>query len=147
MLRIGTSGWQYRDWRDRFYPRRLAASRWLEYYATRFDTVEVNNTFYRLPAPKTFADWAYVRFHFGRAQPSSCYGIRSLKAWMERLSELFGRDPDGYVYFNNDAHGCAVRDAARFIRLAPASSAAPRGKNKGTSSGRSSWPDRSGPVP
>src|SRR5207248_2217819 len=58
MLRIGTSGWQYRDWRDRFYPQRLAASRWLEYYATRFDTVEVNNTFYRLPAPKTFADWA-----------------------------------------------------------------------------------------
>jgi uncharacterized protein YecE (DUF72 family) len=237
MLRVGTSGWQYRDWRDRFYPRPVPTSRWLEYYAEHFDTVEVNNTFYRLPAAKTFADWAarvpegfafaikasrylthykrlrepeepvarlmnhaaplrerigvvllqlppdlksapadldrtlrafggqvriaveprhaswwndevravleahdaalcladrgsravtpmwrtanwtYVRFHFGRAQPVSCYGKQALVTWRERLSELFGPDPDGYVYFNNDAHGCAVRNAATFIGL------------------------------
>jgi uncharacterized protein YecE (DUF72 family) len=47
---------------------------------------------------------------------------------MERLSELFGRDPEGYVYFNNDAHGCAVRDAATIIGLATASTPTPRGK-------------------
>ena len=54
MLRIGTSGWQYRDWRGRFYPKSVPATRWLEHYAARFATVEVNNTFYRLPPPATF---------------------------------------------------------------------------------------------
>ena len=55
---VGTSGWQYRDWRGRFYPERLAQRRWLEHYAARFATVEVNNTFYRLPSPEVFAGWA-----------------------------------------------------------------------------------------
>lgn len=54
---IGTSGWQYRDWRGRFYPESLPHDRWLEFYAARFRTVEVNNSFYRLPAPETFAAW------------------------------------------------------------------------------------------
>ncbi|HML00718.1 MAG TPA: DUF72 domain-containing protein, partial [Acidimicrobiales bacterium] len=55
---IGTSGWQYDSWRGRFYPEDLPQSRWLEYYARSFRTVEVNNTFYRLPAPATFTSWA-----------------------------------------------------------------------------------------
>ena len=58
VLRIGTSGWQYRDWRGRFYPPSVPSTRWLEHYAARFATVEVNNTFYRLPAPGTFAQWS-----------------------------------------------------------------------------------------
>jgi uncharacterized protein YecE (DUF72 family) len=56
-LLIGTSGWQYRDWRDAFYPPGVPATRWLEQYATRFPTVENNGTFYRLAARTTFADW------------------------------------------------------------------------------------------
>lgn len=56
-LLIGTSGWQYRDWRGAFYPDGVPASRWLEQYATQFPTVENNGTFYRLAAPATFADW------------------------------------------------------------------------------------------
>jgi uncharacterized protein YecE (DUF72 family) len=55
---IGTSGWQYRHWRGRFYPPGLAQRAWLEYYAARFATVESNNAFYRLPEPHTFEDWA-----------------------------------------------------------------------------------------
>ncbi len=55
---VGTSGWQYRDWRDSFYPTRLAQSRWLEHYAANFAVVEVNNTFYRLPERSTFEEWA-----------------------------------------------------------------------------------------
>jgi uncharacterized protein YecE (DUF72 family) len=55
---VGTSGWQYRDWRGRFYPERLAQAKWLEHYAGRFATVESNNAFYRLPDPHTFAAWA-----------------------------------------------------------------------------------------
>ncbi|MBY8874631.1 DUF72 domain-containing protein [Micromonospora sp. PLK6-60] len=57
MLVVGTSGWQYRDWRDRFYPAKLPQRRWLEHYADRFATVEVNNAFYRLPERDTFAAW------------------------------------------------------------------------------------------
>lgn len=238
MLRVGTSGWQYKHWRGRFYPQQLAAARWLEHYVARFATVEVNNTFYRLPNPETFrgwsarvpddfvmaikasrylthyrrlrepeepvarlmkhaaplakhlavvllqlppdfkaeperldetlrafgarvrvaveprhdswwcdevqavlrahdaalcladrgsriitpewrtADWCYVRFHFGLAQPASCYGPDALKRWATRLCDLYGDDVDGYVYFNNDGNGCAVRDAAVFAGLA-----------------------------
>jgi uncharacterized protein YecE (DUF72 family) len=57
-IRIGCSGWQYRHWRGRFYPRELAVDRWLEHYATTFDTVELNNSFYRLPEADAFAAWA-----------------------------------------------------------------------------------------
>jgi len=57
MFLIGTSGWQYKDWRGRFYPPGLPQGRWLEHYAERFATVEVNNAFYRLPERDTFAKW------------------------------------------------------------------------------------------
>ncbi|HET9730629.1 MAG TPA: DUF72 domain-containing protein [Acidimicrobiia bacterium] len=240
MLRIGTSGWQYRHWRNRFYPAKLPSDEWLEYYAARFDTVEVNNTFYRLPARGVFADWSarvpanfefvikasnylthykrllepaepvarlleraeplgsklavvllqlppnlgsapdrldetlrafggrvrvaveprhpswfgndvravleqhgaalcwtdrgsrvqtplwntadwyYVRLHFGRSVPPSCYGGRALRSWIERLVEHGGADPnlDGFVFFNNDGHACALRDAVTLGHLA-----------------------------
>jgi uncharacterized protein YecE (DUF72 family) len=55
---IGTSGWQYDDWRGAFYPQRLPQRRWLESYASRFATVESNNAFYRLPERATFEAWA-----------------------------------------------------------------------------------------
>lgn len=56
-LRIGTSGYQYPHWKERFYPAHLAKKAWFDYYAGQFDTVEINNTFYNLPAAKTFAHW------------------------------------------------------------------------------------------
>ena len=55
---IGCSGWNYADWRETFYPKGLPARRWLEHYAQLFDTVEVNNTFYRLPSRDAVANWA-----------------------------------------------------------------------------------------
>jgi uncharacterized protein YecE (DUF72 family) len=55
---IGCSGWNYKHWRDVFYPRGLPPSRWLEHYAKRFDTVEVNATFYRLPTLAATTRWA-----------------------------------------------------------------------------------------
>lgn len=54
---IGASGWQYRDWRDAFYPRGLAQKNWLEFHADRFRSVEINNSFYMLPKEETFASW------------------------------------------------------------------------------------------
>lgn len=56
-LCVGTSGWNYNHWRGVFYPDRLPQSKWLERYAGVFDTVEVNNSFYRLPERKTFESW------------------------------------------------------------------------------------------
>jgi uncharacterized protein YecE (DUF72 family) len=54
---IGTSGWQYGDWRPAFYPPRLPQARWLEWFSERFATVESNNAFYRLPDGDVFAAW------------------------------------------------------------------------------------------
>jgi len=58
MIHIGTSGYSYPEWRGSFYPTDLATSRMLRYYADRFSTVEINNTFYRLPNEKVLAEWA-----------------------------------------------------------------------------------------
>ena len=55
---IGTSGWQYRHWRGRFYPKGLPSAAWLQHYAERFRTVEVNASFYRLPERSTVERWA-----------------------------------------------------------------------------------------
>ncbi len=54
---VGTSGWVYPDWRGAFYPRGLPQRDWLPWFAERFPTVEVNASFYALPAPATFARW------------------------------------------------------------------------------------------
>jgi uncharacterized protein YecE (DUF72 family) len=56
-LRVGTSGWQYKHWRGRFYPKELPVARWLEHYTKYFDTVELNNPFYRQPERSTFERW------------------------------------------------------------------------------------------
>ena len=56
-VRIGCSGWNYAHWRERIYPKGMPPSRWLDHYATLFDTVEVNSTFYRLPRASAVANW------------------------------------------------------------------------------------------
>ena len=56
-VHVGTSGWQYRDWRGAFYPEGLPQREWLPYFASHFETVEVNNSFYRLPERSTFERW------------------------------------------------------------------------------------------
>ena len=56
-VRIGCSGWNYKHWRERFYPKGLPPRQWLDHYARFFDTVEVNSTFYRLPKQQAVANW------------------------------------------------------------------------------------------
>ena len=56
-IRIGTSGWHYRHWLGTFYPSDLPTSRMFDYYQRYFDTVELNNSFYRLPTPEAFTCW------------------------------------------------------------------------------------------
>ena len=73
-IRIGCSGWQYRDWRGRFYDSDPPANRWLEFYTERFDTVELNASFYRLQPAPTYRAWKrrlpQVR-HGGQGEPLS----------------------------------------------------------------------------
>jgi uncharacterized protein YecE (DUF72 family) len=93
-VRVGTSGWEYRHWAGRFYPRQLARDRWLEFYAQRYDTVELNNSFYRLPAAETFASWAErVPRGFTFAVKASRYltHLRRLREPDEPLDRLWSR--------------------------------------------------------
>jgi uncharacterized protein YecE (DUF72 family) len=237
-LYVGTSGWQYKDWRGVLYPADVPLRRWLEEYTEHFATVEINNAFYRLPSRETFAswagrvpadftvavkasrylthikrlkdpeepvhrlmshaaglgarlgpvllqlpptlradtelldaclscfpsgtrvaveprhdswwtpevrevlrsrgaalcwadvlsrpvtplwrtaDWGYVRFHQGRAQPWPRYGQRALESWIDRVATTWQDGDDVYTYFNNDPGGAAVGDAALFGRTA-----------------------------
>jgi uncharacterized protein YecE (DUF72 family) len=70
-IRIGCSGWLYRHWRGLFYPEGLPQKRWFEHYASVFDTVEINNSFYRLPKAETFAAWR------DQAPPGFCYSVKA----------------------------------------------------------------------
>jgi uncharacterized protein YecE (DUF72 family) len=90
-VHIGCSGWNYKDWRDRFYPKGLPASRWLEHYATVFDTVEVNATFYRLPKRDTVQHWADQTpkgFQFAIKASRYLTHIKRLRELPERLDRL-----------------------------------------------------------
>jgi uncharacterized protein YecE (DUF72 family) len=247
---VGTSGWQYRDWRGVLYPPGLAQRRWLEYYASQYLTVENNGSFYRLPSQETFAkwraqvpagfvmavkasrylthvrrlrdpaepvgrmlsaaaglsdrlgpvllqlppnfpadpgaldaclceiaqfpmqaaaggagcrvrvavefrhdswwsdevrellahhnaalcwadrlgrpitavwrtaDWGYLRFHEGAAEPWPRYGKRALGSWVQRLADTWPDEADVFVFFNNDPGGAAIYDAAAFASIA-----------------------------
>ena len=247
---VGTSGWQYRDWRGVLYPPGLPQRSWLEHYASQYATVENNGSFYRLPSIQTFAswrartpegfvmavkasrylthvrrlrdpaeptgrllvaaaglgdrlgpvllqlppnfpadpgaldgclrefaqfpmasatagtgnrvrvavefrhdswwsdeirellahhnaalcwadrlgrpitplwrtaDWGYLRFHEGAAQPWPRYGERALCSWVGRMTETWPDDVDVFVFFNNDPGGAAIYDAASFASIA-----------------------------
>jgi uncharacterized protein YecE (DUF72 family) len=68
--RVGCSGWSYRHWRGVVYPADAPARTWFAHYAERFDTVELNNTFYRLPAASTVEGWE------GQAPPGFTYAVK-----------------------------------------------------------------------
>lgn len=94
MLLIGTSGWQYGDWRGRFYPRGVPQREWLRYYAERFPVVEVNSTFYRLPPREAAAQWrAETPDGFLMATKMSRYltHIRRLSDPQEPVARFFDR--------------------------------------------------------
>jgi uncharacterized protein YecE (DUF72 family) len=70
-IRIGCSGWMYRHWRGAFYPETLAVKRWFAHYAEQFNTVGINNSFYRLPKAETFDAWR------AQAPPGFCYAVKA----------------------------------------------------------------------
>ena len=84
-LHIGCSGWQYRHWRGNFYPAELRQAEWFRFYASRFDTVEINNTFYRLPDAETFDRWRL------QAPARFVYAVKASR-FLTHMKKL--KDPD-----------------------------------------------------
>ncbi|MBI5106140.1 MAG: DUF72 domain-containing protein [Solirubrobacterales bacterium] len=83
-IRIGCSGWIYRSWAGDFYPERCPQRLWLEHYASVFDTVELNNTFYRLPRREVVEAWTR------RMPPDFTFTIKSSRylTHMKRLTDM-----------------------------------------------------------
>ncbi|EPR16475.1 hypothetical protein M527_20550 [Sphingobium indicum IP26] len=128
MIRIGCSGWNYRDWRGRFYPEKMAAKNWFAFYAEQFDTVEINNSFYRLPSPETVDKWRE------QAPSGFCYAakanryltqmkkLRDCEEPLERMMASFAHFGDslGPVLYQLPPH--FTLDLPRledFLRIAP----------------------------
>jgi uncharacterized protein YecE (DUF72 family) len=83
-VRIGCSGWNYAHWRERVYPKGLPSRRWLAHYAELFDTVEINNTFYRLPRRESVAAWV------AESPPGFLFAVKASRflTHMKRLTDM-----------------------------------------------------------
>ena len=84
-LCIGCSGWNYKSWRGPFYPESMPASKWLDHYTAHFGTVEINNSFYRLPEASVFASWRE------RVPPGFVFAVKASR-FLTHMKRL--RDPD-----------------------------------------------------
>ncbi len=98
----GTSGWSFKEWKGNFYPADLPADRYLAYYSERFPTVEVNNTFYRMPKESVLLDWAgqvppHFRFAIKASQRITHYArlkdVADNLAYFLRMTSSLGRSP------------------------------------------------------
>lgn len=83
---IGTSGWSYKSWDKTFYPKRVPKAGQFEFYTTQFPTVEINNTFYRLPTPKMVLGWR------NKAPPGFIYAVKGSRfiTHMKKIANLDG---------------------------------------------------------
>jgi len=91
-IRIGTSGWYYEHWKELFYPAGLPKSKWFEYYARQFDTVEINNTFYHQPKEQSIQRWhkiAPAGFLYAVKANRFITHIKKLKDTSEPLGRFF----------------------------------------------------------
>ena len=81
-LHLGTIGWSYSFWKGKFYPNKTASKDFLSYYATKYDTVEVDSTFYRIPTEQAITNWKKQtpeNFRFSLKFPSVITHIKMLK--------------------------------------------------------------------
>jgi uncharacterized protein YecE (DUF72 family) len=132
-VRVGCSGWQYRDWRGRLYPEGLATSRWLARYAEEFDTVEVNSTFYRLASRDAVARWVQETppgFLFAAKASRYLTHVRRLREieegihrYYERIMPLVDSDKLGPVVWQFPAtfrrEGDALERVVATLELVP----------------------------
>lgn len=93
-IRIGTSGWHYRSWHGPFYPESLKIKDFLSYYVSRFDTAEINNSFYRLPSEQAVRAWHDSTpdgFLFAWKVSRFVTHMKRLKDIEESIDLVFGR--------------------------------------------------------
>jgi uncharacterized protein YecE (DUF72 family) len=95
-VRIGTSGWVYNHWRDIFYPAELKQAGWFAFYSQKFNTVEINNSFYRLPSAEMFAAWRE------QAPPGFLYAVKASR-FLTHLKKLKDPEPALKSFFDNTA--------------------------------------------
>jgi uncharacterized protein YecE (DUF72 family) len=108
---IGTSGFQYAEWKRTFYPEDLPAAKMLPFYAERFSTTEINYTFHRIPAPKTVENWKQLtpdNFRFSLKAP------QKITHW-SKLREC----TDTLEYFCKVATGLGERLGPVLFQLPP----------------------------
>ena len=104
---IGCSGFYYREWKEVFYPKGLAQKDWFKYYATHFNTLEINSTFYKMPTQKSFDKWyseSTPGFVFTLKAPRLITHYKQLKACDELLNDFYERAFKGL----KDKLGCIL---------------------------------------
>ncbi|WP_338899109.1 DUF72 domain-containing protein [Streptomyces sp. TG1A-60] len=110
-LFVGTSGWQYEDWRGALYPEGCPTRLWLEEYAARFATVENNNAFYRLPSRETFESWR------DRTPPGFVVAVKASR-YLTHIKRL--REPEEPVHrLMSRAEGLGDRLGPVLLQLPP----------------------------
>jgi uncharacterized protein YecE (DUF72 family) len=89
---IGTSGWHYKHWKDVFYPPGTAGSEMFAFYAKHFNTVEINNSFYRLPSEQTFENWR------ASAPAGFCFAVKASR-FITHMKKLKDPVPSSEKFF------------------------------------------------
>jgi uncharacterized protein YecE (DUF72 family) len=134
-LFVGTSGFSYHEWKGSFYPQDLPDKQMLHYYGERFRSVEINNTFHRMPAPQTLEGWAGevpAGFRFALKAPqrithqqrlqqvddSVSYFLETAGVLRERLGPLFFQFPPDFQKDLPRLRGLLLQVPAKHYRLA-----------------------------
>ncbi len=125
---VGTSGWSYNHWRGLFYPADMPPDRWFAHYAHYFSSVEINYTFYRLPAEKTFTRWREQEpedFVYALKAPRTITHLRKLRQAEEALdrflerARLLGSKLGPILYQLPPNWRCNVERLGEFLGLLP----------------------------
>ena len=110
-IRIGTSGFAYKEWKGSFYPAGFKDAGMLAYYAERFETVEINNTFYRMPKPELIAKWA-------ADTPDSFAFVLKAPQKITHIKKLEDCQPE-VEYFLKSAQGLGAKRGPILFQLPP----------------------------
>ena len=105
-VRVGCSGWNYPHWRERVYPKGLPPKRWLEHYATLFDTVEINSTFYRLPKVPSVRGWV------DQSPPGFLFSVK-MSRYLTHIRRLGGLETGIPLFYDR------IEPLARSPKLGP----------------------------
>ena len=125
---VGTSGWSYNHWRGLFYPADMPPRQWFAHYAGYFSSVEINYTFYRLPAEKTFTRWREQQpeqFIYALKAPRTITHLKKLRQPKEALdrflerARLLGSKLGPILYQLPPNWHCNVERLAEFLDLLP----------------------------